>query len=475
MRLLFIAAIAGLLFSCNKKEELLNKPNIIFILADDLGYGDISCNGQSNFQTPNIDRLASQGVTFTNHYSGSTVCAPSRSTLLTGLHTGHTPIRGNVGVKPEGQFPLPDTILTLPKLLKQSGYVTGVFGKWGLGYPGSTGDPQNQGFDEFFGYNCQTLAHNYYPYFLRHNGDKIILSENKGNKEGIYSADMIHQKALEFVRANKDTSFFMFMSSALPHAELVVPERQMKKFRGKFLPEKRYDGVDSGPKFRQGPYGSQTESHAAFAGMVDLLDQQVGEIIELVKELGIEKNTLIIFSSDNGPHKEGGADPDYFNSNGSYSGYKRDLFEGGIRVPYFACWAGKIEPGSKNNHVSAFWDLLPTLTELVSTDKPENIDGLSYLPSLLNKGEQKKHDFLYWEFYENNGRVAVLKDNWKYIKYNTSLDTPDVMLFDISKDIGELTNVAEQYPDIVKELDSLATLSHIPSPDFFIKKESVKE
>ena len=470
-----------LLFSvagCSQKQSATKKkkPNVVFILADDLGYGDVSCYGHSKFQTPHIDKLATEGMMFTNNYAGSTVCAPSRSALMTGLHTGHTPIRGNVGVKPEGQYPMPDTLLTIPKLFKEAGYVTGAFGKWGLGYPGSTGDPEHQGFDEFFGYNCQTLAHNYYPYYLRHNNEKVELKENEDTLRGIYSADLINQKAMEFIRENKDTSFFIFIPSALPHAELVAPERQMEKFRGKYLPEATYTGVDSGPRFRKGPYGSQKEAHAAFAGMVDLLDSQVGSILSLLNELNLEDNTIVIFTSDNGPHVEGGADPDYFDSNGPLKGYKRDLYEGGIRVPLIIRWPGKVTVGSTSGHVSAFWDWLPTFAELLKSNDNIQTDGISILPTILSNGDQKKHDFLYWEFYENSGRVAVLKDNWKLVKYHTATDSPEVMLFNLSDDIGEEHNVADQHPDIVRELDSLANISHLPQdPAFEVKMEKVRE
>ncbi|MEX2232332.1 MAG: sulfatase-like hydrolase/transferase, partial [Cyclobacteriaceae bacterium] len=314
-------------------------PNIIFILADDLGYGDLSCYGQKHFRTPNIDKLAQQGIRFTNHYSGSPVCAPSRSALMTGLHTGHTFVRGNKEVRPEGQWPLPDEAYTLTEMLKSSGYVTGVFGKWGLGYPGSEGAPQNQGVDTFFGYNCQRLAHNYYPEYLWDNQNKVVLAGNTGTSKGDYAPGKIHTRALQFLDDNKDTSFFLFYPMIIPHAELFAPEKYMAIYRGKFLPEKTFDGVDAGEKdFRNGPYGSQPESHAAFAAMIHLMDEQVGSILNKIHELGLDENTLILFSSDNGPHLEAGADPDYFDSNGILRGYKRDLYEGGMRVPMIARW-----------------------------------------------------------------------------------------------------------------------------------------
>lgn len=360
--------IALSFFSCKEKVEPSTKktlPNIIYILADDLGYGDLSCYGQKKLKTPNIDKLASQGMLFTQHYSGNTVCAPSRSTLLTGMHTGHTPIRGNKEVRPEGQHPMPDTTYTLAESLKKAGYSTGVFGKWGLGFPGSSGDPTNQGFDTFFGFNCQRLGHNYYPRHLWHNRDSILLKENYGMKKGTYAPNLIHDKTLQFIENNKNNPFFLYVASIIPHAELVAPEDILKKHQGKYPPEKEYKGVDNGPEYRNGPYQSQKEPHAAFAAMIDILDSQVGEIMNKVESLGIADNTIIIFTSDNGPHLEAGADPVYFDSNGPLRGFKRDLYEGGIRVPMIVSWPNKIVPYSKTDHVSAFWDIFPTFTEIV--------------------------------------------------------------------------------------------------------------
>ncbi|MCG6190612.1 sulfatase-like hydrolase/transferase, partial [Maribellus maritimus] len=316
-RNLFLTIIIPILFSCQNKpqktgdETTNSQPNIVYILADDLGYGDLGCYGQSRFQTPNLDKMASEGMLFTQHYAGTTVCAPSRSSLMTGQHTGHTPIRGNKEVQPEGQWPIPDGTFTIAEMLKQAGYVTGGFGKWGLGYPGSEGEPNNQGFDEFFGYNCQRLAHNYYPSYLWDNQNKIILEGNRGDKFEDYAAELIHEKALQFIEKNKDRPFFLFYPNVIPHAELLLPEKNLAEFRGQFLPEKEFKGAEPGDDdFRNGAYGTQAESHAAFAAMVTLLDQQVGEVLAKLKELGLENNTIVMFSSDNGPHQEGGADPD---------------------------------------------------------------------------------------------------------------------------------------------------------------------
>ena len=294
IRILIVVAI--LVSACSPKKErsddVVRLPNIIYILADDLGYGDLSIYGQQHFETPNIDRLATEGIKFTQHYSGSTVCAPSRSSLMTGLHTGHTPIRGNKEWKPEGQWPLPAETYTMAEMLQDAGYKTGAFGKWGLGYPGSEGDPNNQGFDEFYGYNCQRIAHHYYPFHMWHNQEKVMLEGNEALGRGTYGPDPIHQMALKFIEDNKDSAFFMFYPSAIPHAELFAPEDYIEKFRGKFLPEKEYKGVDDGPKLKLGPYGSQPESHAAFAAMVNYLDDQVGEIVAKIKELGIDNRSF---------------------------------------------------------------------------------------------------------------------------------------------------------------------------------------
>lgn len=312
------------------------RPNIIYILADDLGYGDLSCYGQSHFTTPNLDRLANQGMRFTQHYAGASVCAPSRSALMTGLHTGHTPVRANKRNAGGGQWPLPANAQTVAKFLQQLGYVTGAFGKWGLGYPGSEGDPNTQGFDTFYGFNDQTLAHHYYPEYLWHNHEKVYLTGNKGTGRETYAPAAIHERALAFMEEQQEGPFFLYYPSIIPHAELFAPEGYLARFRGLFLPEKSFEGTDSGEHFKKGRYGSQAEGHAAFAAMVTYLDDQVGEILAKLDELGISENTLVLFSSDNGPHQEAGADPDYFDSNGPYRGIKRDLYEGGIRVPFIA-------------------------------------------------------------------------------------------------------------------------------------------
>lgn len=472
-KILLLILLGSTIFtSCTKHEKVEKKPNIIYILADDMGYGDLSCYGQEKFHTPNIDRLAAEGIRFVNHYAGSTVCAPSRGTLMTGKHTGNAFNRGNKGVKGKGDFPLADSEITVAEVLKDAGYVTGLFGKWGLGFSGSEGDPNHQGFDEFFGYLNQALAHNYYPYHLWHNNEKVVLHENLDQNKKQYAPQLIHNEALKFMEANKDTLFFLYYPSIIPHAELFAPENYMEKYRGKILPEKEYKGVDDGKRYKKGSYGSQTECHAAFAAMINLLDDQVGEIMDKVKELGIAENTLIIFSSDNGPHAEGGADPDFFNSGGGLKGIKRDLYEGGIRVPMIANWPKTIEGGRESDHISAFWDILPTVAEIVEKESPEDIDGLSFLPELLGK-EQQKHNHLYWEFYERGGKQAVRKGKWKAVRLNVrkDYDGAPVELYNLEEDRSEVNNVADKYPEIAAEMLELIKASHSPSEHFSFQRK----
>ncbi|WP_372807092.1 arylsulfatase [Pontiella sp.] len=450
-------------------------PNVIYILADDLGYGDLSCMGQKHFQTPNIDALKAKGMFFSQHYSGSTVCAPSRSALLTGQHTGHTFVRGNKEIMPEGQHPIPDSVVLLPEMLKAAGYVSGAFGKWGLGYPGSEGDPLKQGFDVFYGYNCQRLGHHYYPFHLWDNETKVVLDENAGTAKGAYGPALIHERTLKFIEDNKDKPFFAYVASIIPHAELAAPEEYMQKFRGKFDEPKPFEGCDDGPELRLGKYQSQAEPRTAFAAMITLLDDQVGEIVALTEKLGIADNTLIIFTTDNGAHQEGGADPDFFDSNGPFRGHKRDLYDGGVHVPMIAYWPGKIASGVTSDHISAFWDMVPTFTELAGVPAPANTDGLSMVPSLLGKGEQAEHPYLYWEFHERGGRIAVRMGKWKGVRYNV-LKQPNapMQLFDVSVDPGEQKNVAAQHPETVEQIQAIMKKARTPSKIFTFGQEQFK-
>lgn len=462
-------------WSVGVRAEEAIKPNIIYILADDLGYGDLSCLGQEKFKTPNIDALKEKGMFFAQHYSGSTVCAPSRSALLTGQHTGHTFVRGNKEIMPEGQEPIPASVVLLPEMLKPAGYVSGAFGKWGLGYPGSEGDPVNQGFDVFYGYNCQRLGHHYYPYHLWDNDKKVILEKNAGTAMGTYAPQLIHEHTLKFIEENKDTPFFCYVASIIPHADLAAPEEYMEKFRGKFTEVNPYVGLDEGPDLRQGRYQSQPEPRTAFAAMITLLDDQVGEIVKKVEELGMADRTLIIFTSDNGAHQEGGADPDFFNSNGPFRGHKRDLYEGGVHVPMIAYWPGRVEAGSVSEHISAFWDMVPTFTELAGVKAPQDIDGISILPTLLGKGEQPQHKYLYWEFHERGGRIGVRMGKWKGV-CNDVLKNPDrpMELYDLSNDIGEQTDIADQHPEVVDEIHRIMKKARTPSKIFRFGQDQFK-
>jgi arylsulfatase A-like enzyme len=468
-KILQLLIIISLFASCTSSDDqdVDQKPNIIFLIADDAGYGDFGCYGQRIFNTPNIDRMASEGMLFTQHYSGSTVCAPSRSSLMTGQHTGHTFIRGNKGVKPEGQYPIPDSLQILPELLKKAGYVTGGFGKWGLGGPGTEGDPLNQGFDEWFGYNCQSLAHNYYPEYLWHNKDTIFLHGNDNGGTLEFSHDIIHREALEFIEKNQDNTFFLFLPYTIPHAELLVPEDSLfKKYLGKFE-ETPYEGVDDGPRYRKGPYGSQQYPRAAFAAMMERLDLAVGDILNKIDEVGIGDNTVFIFTSDNGPHLEGGADPDFFNSNGILRGYKRDLYEGGIRVPFIVRWPEKVQSGIKTGHISAFWDIMPTFCDIAGITTPENTDGISFLQTLKQEGTQNKHSYLFWEFYEQGGKQAVRLDQWKGVRLNIK-NQPDnpIELYNLFEDPEELNDISADHPDIVEKIELIMQEAHIPSEVF---------
>lgn len=452
-----VAAAAGLT-ACQQKTVPEEKPlNVVYILADDLGYGDIGCYGQQKIKTPNIDKMASQGMLFTQHYAGCTVSAPSRCSLMTGLHTGHSQIRGNKEIAPEGQQPMEAGTYTLGRLMQSAGYATGIFGKWGLGYPGSESVPATMGFDEFFGYNCQREAHSYYPDHLWHNNDTVFLQANDNGGRAVYSQDMIHEQALKFIRDNKDRPFFAMLTYTLPHAELNLPHDSIYQMYENAFKEVPYDG-------RQGYHASE-KPYASFAAMVSRLDKYVGDVMAELKELGLDKNTIVIFTSDNGPHREGGANPDYFRSYGPLKGVKRDVYEGGIRVPMVAWCPEKVGAGVKTDHVSAFWDVMPTLAELTGTALPEAGDGISFLPTLFGVQGQQQHDYLYWEFHELNGREALRAGNWKLIRQPIVGETI-LELYDLSRDLHEDTNLAAQYPDKVKELEALMDGARTESPLF---------
>lgn len=432
-----------------------DKPNIIYILLDDAGYGDLGSYGQSKFTTPNMDRLASEGMKFTQHYSGSTVCAPTRCVLMTGLHTGHSYVRGNREVKPEGQAPMPADIVTIPRLLSKAGYVSGAFGKWGLGAPGTESDPAEH-FDLFYGYNCQREAHSYYPDHLWKNKQRIELDGKT------YSHDLIMKEALQFIRDNRDGPFFAFLPVTIPHAAMHVPESYAAPFREKFPQFEDKIGKYRGPQVKN--------PVAAFAGMMTKLDEGVGQVLELLKELDIDENTIVMLTSDNGPHKEGGHQPDFFDSNGPLKGYKRDLSEGGIRAPLLVRWPGKVKSGSTSDLASAHWDMLPTFCELAGIDTPENIDGISMVAEITSIGEQRKHNYLYWEFYEGGGKKAARWGDWKAIQLDVGRNpNGPIAIYNLADDLGEKNNLAASKPDLVKKAKIIFTKAHTPSPNWQFK------
>lgn len=501
-----IAALAttNICGAANQPVEMLSKkdnskPNIIFILCDDMGYGDLACYGQKYIKTPNIDRMASEGMLFTQAYAGSPVSAPSRSTIMTGQHSGHGHVRGNKeywGKSPlmkygdndeytvVGQEPYDPNHIILPEIMKKNGYTTGMFGKWAGGYEGSSSTPDNRGIDEFYGYICQFQAHLYYPNFLnrysKSAGDtatiRITLDENIDypmfgddyRKRTQYSADMIHHEALKWLdKQSADKPFYGFFTYTLPHAELVQPNDSILKFyKKKFFHDKTWGGS------KGGRYNEAVHTHAEFAGMITRLDAYVGEIMAKLKEKGLDENTIVIFSSDNGPHEEGGADPEFFGRDGKLRGLKRQCYEGGIRVPFIVKWPGKVEAGSVNDHQLAFYDIMPTFCDIIGDKKfPKKyinkelegdcFDGISFLPTLTGDDEkQKEHEFLYWEFHETN-QMAVRMGDWKLV---VKKGVPH--LYDLKNDLHEDHDIAGQHPEIVNRMVDIIYQEHRSSELF---------
>lgn len=435
------------------------RPNILYILADDLGYGDLACYGGRIIQTPRIDRMRAEGLKLTQHYSGSCMCAPTRSSLLTGFHTGHGRIRNNGShLKPvgKGQPALLPEDVTIAEVLKQAGYATGVIGKWGCGDEGSTGVPNDQGFDHWFGYLDQTDAHHYYPPFLSRNHEKVLYPDNP-EKRAHYSHDMFTQEGVEFIKTHAQKQpFFLYMAYTIPHVDLDVPDDSKQPYIGKIEETEPY-GTPGGQHYRHEP-----RPHATFAGMVSRLDRDVGRLLDLLHELGIAKDTLVIFSSDNGPTSAGGADPKFFDGNGPLRGIKFELYEGGIRCPFIAWRPGTIAPNSESAHISAHWDMLPTFAELAGAAVPADIDGISMAP-LLNglPDEQKQHAHLYWEAYNNNGQQAVRRGPWKAVRTGI-LKNPakPLELYNLDTDLAETTDVAAQHPGMAAEMLALMRQSH---------------
>lgn len=413
-------------------------PNIVYILADDVGYGDLSCYGQKKFSTPNLDRMASEGMLFTEHYSGSAVCAPSRYTLMTGQHIGHARTEG------QGQQLRPEN-RTIAEILKEAGYATAMIGKWGLG--GHTGRPDLKGFDFWYGFLDQRRAHFHYPEWVWRNGEKEMLPDNPKNRKN-HTQDLFTKEALGFIRENRAKPFFLYLPYTLVHAELIVPEEYEKPFRDK-LEDKPVEPNPYG--ILQRGYNRPRYRHAAFAGAMTFLDRDVGKILALLKELGLDENTLVMFSSDNGPHSEGGADPKYFDSNGVLQRGKGWLYEGGIRVPMVARWPGRIAPGSRTDHASYFPDILPTIADICKL-KADAQDGISFAPTLLDSGKQAQHEYMYWSY---NRHRAVRAGRWKlyrfYDAFNNTRDYREA-LFDLREDPGESNDLALKYPERVKSM-----------------------
>ncbi len=436
------------------------QPNIIFILADDLGYGDLGCYGQQKIATPNLDKMAEEGMRFTQFYAGTAVCAPSRCALMTGMHTGHGSIRGNKGVKPEGQFPMSASSVTFVQLLQKQGYHTAAFGKWGMGYIGTDGDPNRKGFDLFYGYNCQTLAHNYYPDHLWKNENKINFEGNvNGNTD--YSGDNIHQQALQFIDKQQiGQPFFAYLPYTLPHGDLTIPHDSVYNHYVALFGDKPLSPKEGKPK-KEGNKPFEPYPHAAYAAMVSRLDKYVGEVLALLKTKQLEQNTLVLFSSDNGPHKEDGNDPEYFNSNGNLKGIKRDLYEGGIREPLIAYWKGTVKPKTININVAAMWDLFPTFLSLANINDIPKTDGVSILSTLLKPSMKIKHPYLYWELHESGGKQAIRMGDWKAVKLQVSvLQNSPIELYNLANDPAEQTNVAANYPAMVTQMEQLFIEAH---------------
>lgn len=459
----FLYLSSGLLFASigntvqgQEAVATTERPNVIYLLCDDMGYSDIEAYGQQMISTPNLTQLVNNGMSFTQFYASTAVSAPSRASLMTGQHTGHTKIRGNKEIQPEGQEPLDPNVETLGNLFQQNGYVTGCFGKWGMGYPGSGGEANDMGFDVFYGYNCQRKAHSYYPQYLWNNKEKVQLGGNS------YSQDLIHQEALKFIRDNADKAFFGYFTYTIPHAELTQPQDSIvAMYDGKFY--------EPNPWYNDGDYGTALNPRTQFAAMITRLDTYVGQIIAELERLGIAEKTLFIFTSDNGPHNEGGADPTFFNTEERLRGLKRALYEGGMRVPFIAYWPGTIEAGAISHIQAAGWDMMPTFVELLGEDtnwRDEAMDGLSILPTLTGKGTQQEHEFLYWEFHEENGRQAVRAGDWKLIRQNIKNGNPTHELYNIAEDPHEDNDLAATYPDKVEELKAIMDREHTHSDMF---------
>ena len=486
--------------SCNADVKIIksgSKPNIIYILADDLGYGDIGVYGQEKIETPNLDELARNGMIFTQHYTGAPVCAPARYMLLTGKHAGHSYIRGNdewrergnvwdyremiIDSTLEGQRPIPQNTILFPQLLQKEGYTTGMIGKWGLGAPHTNSIPTKMGFDFFFGYNCQRQAHTYYPVHLYKNENRVHLNNdtippNTKLAKGAdpydpknyskfmlneYAPELMFKEMISFVSENKQNPFFLYWATPIPHNALQAPQNWIDFYKEKFGEEEPYLG--------QNGYFPHQNPRAAYAAMISYLDENIGKLIKYLKDENLYDNTIILFSSDNGVTYSGGTDGEYFNSSGifgeSFGRGKGFVYEGGIRVPMIATWNKKIKPGSITNHISAQYDVMATLLELINYRNIPETDGISFLPTLLDKKEQSVHNFLYWEFPEYGGQIAIRMGDWKVIRRNLkrSGENHTLELYNLSLDPEELNNVATDHPQILDTASDIYDNEHIKS------------
>ncbi len=463
--------------------QSLKKPNVVFILADDLGYRELGCFGQKRIRTPNLDELAKQGMRLTQHYSGNAVCAPSRCVLMTGKHPGHAFVRSNRSTPPEGQWPIPDSEVTLAELMKEQGYATGAFGKWGLGGPDSSGRPLNQGIDRFFGFNCQAHAHSYYPSYLwddeahveldndppvpghaslAEGADPLDPKSYEPFKGQDYAPDRINEQALEFIRTNKDRPFFLYYPTIIPHVALHVPDEELNPYREL--------GWEDPPFTRSSGYGYTPHftPRAAYAAMITRMDRYVGNVLRLLDELDLADNTLVVFSSDNGTtHLDQEVDYEFFDSVGELRGLKGSLYEGGVRVPTIVRWPGKVAAGSTSDRISGFEDWMPTLMEAVGAKDaiPENIDGISLLPTLLGQSQEER-PYLYREFPSYGGQQTIRVGPWKAVRQDMSKGNLQVELYNIANDVGETKNVADEHPDVVAKLTAMMESVRTPSKDF---------
>ncbi len=458
-----------------------DRPNIVLIVADDLGYGELGCYGQQIIETPRLDELARQGLRFTQFYSGAPVCAPSRCVLMTGKHSGHAAVRDNRNPKDRpalrekygwefpGQQPLPAGEVTVAELLKARGYATAAIGKWGLGHAGTSGDPNRQGFELFYGYLCQVHAHNHYPRFLWRNATKQRLPGNDRGATGTtYSQDRFTEEALRFIRVHADEPFFLYLPLVIPHLAIQVPESSLARYAGR-IPE--------APHTDNSNYVKHPAPRAGYAAMVSHMDQGIGRIVDLLEELGLSENTLVLFTSDNGPafKRIGGADSDFFHSSGPLRGRKGSVYEGGIRVPLVARWPGQIAEDGVAEHVAAFWDVLPTLCEIAGCDTPEGLDGISFVPTLFGRDGQREHENLYWEFPAYGHQQAVRAGDWKAVRHNVQRPGSEFELYDLGSDLGEERDVAAEHPDVVRRLSEIAAAAHTASKKFPILPGEVEK